>query len=479
MSLLSRTNNSASNEFYFALKSDIPAAQTISRAGNTISLSGGGGSVNVASATAVALSTQKLTAQTYNTGLNSTNFAGLVVASGPIRSAPPLGLGTATLNGGLAEVTIGGTGADPTVRFQKPLTSDATISYDGVTLNVDTHLKVDSLLTVGDLSANVQTDGQNALISLSQPAIDSANTVITAQSVSVNGAAGELCNLSNGVIQATGPNPTVTVIDLSGDSGDVTYVPTEGLQISSSVGYIKMRPASGIAQIGPSGTDCRLDLYEATGIKYGSIRKGGIYGPEDMVLESATSNVIANSTFGPFKGIVDANGTVGTVGAVLSAGNALGEVRWMGNAMASFGCIVTQTQGAIQYQHQDFVPLGISQATASDFNVAQSGMYMMTASIMFATPTGGNHDVYFWLVSDVKGGIPYSNTRITIPNNDTRLATVQWIIPIDGNDNERISLHFASSDAAMTVLANMTPPYGPQIPAVILTIHQLSDQVLL
>ena len=119
-------------DLYFALEGAAGAPQLLSQSGNTISLSGGGGSVNVASATAVATSTQKLTAQTYNTGFNSTTFSGLVRSEGRIISEPPLGLGTAELNGGLAEVVIGAVdpSANPTIRFQKAPAADATIAYD-------------------------------------------------------------------------------------------------------------------------------------------------------------------------------------------------------------------------------------------------------------------------------------------------------------------------------------------------------------
>ena len=56
---------------------------TLSLSGDVISLSNGGGSVNVATATAVALTTAKTTAMTYDTGLQSTEFDGQVVLPNP------------------------------------------------------------------------------------------------------------------------------------------------------------------------------------------------------------------------------------------------------------------------------------------------------------------------------------------------------------------------------------------------------------
>ena len=59
------------------------AGGTLSLSGDVISLSNGGGSVNVATATAVALTTAKTTAMTYDTGLQSTEFDGQVVLPNP------------------------------------------------------------------------------------------------------------------------------------------------------------------------------------------------------------------------------------------------------------------------------------------------------------------------------------------------------------------------------------------------------------
>lgn len=65
-------------DYYFALKSDIPAPQALSQTGNTVSLSGGGGSVNISTTTTVAATAQKTTAISYSGGLLATNIDGLL-----------------------------------------------------------------------------------------------------------------------------------------------------------------------------------------------------------------------------------------------------------------------------------------------------------------------------------------------------------------------------------------------------------------
>ena len=95
-SITSGPNNPT--DFYFALKEDIPAAQVLSQSGNTVSLSGGGGAVNIATTTAVATSTQKLTGTTYVAGFQSTEFAGQVIVDGGAN-------GESRLLGGTLEIT--------------------------------------------------------------------------------------------------------------------------------------------------------------------------------------------------------------------------------------------------------------------------------------------------------------------------------------------------------------------------------------
>jgi hypothetical protein len=111
-------------DLYFALVEDIPPAQVLSQAGNTVSLSGGGGSVNVASTTSVASSAQKLTAVTYNTGLLETNVAGVLNVG--LGSA----IGSTRVEGGKVVISRGD--ANPRIEFVDDNTATVSnISYNG------------------------------------------------------------------------------------------------------------------------------------------------------------------------------------------------------------------------------------------------------------------------------------------------------------------------------------------------------------
>lgn len=110
-------------DLYFALKEDIPAAQVLSQNGNTISLSGGGGGVNVAATTAVSTSTQKLTGTTYMPGFLSTKFDGQVVVDGGLS-------GTSRLTGGTVEITRD-TVNPAIVMSRQDIVGEGRIEYDG------------------------------------------------------------------------------------------------------------------------------------------------------------------------------------------------------------------------------------------------------------------------------------------------------------------------------------------------------------
>lgn len=101
MSLLPSSITAGNNmpeDFYFAVKEAVPGLQVLSQSGNTVSLSGGGGAVNIATTTAVATSTQKLTGTSYVAGFQSTQFTGQVeVLSGAE--------GTAEFKGGRLELS--------------------------------------------------------------------------------------------------------------------------------------------------------------------------------------------------------------------------------------------------------------------------------------------------------------------------------------------------------------------------------------
>ncbi len=143
-------------DYYFALKNDPGLNQTLSLAGNTVSISGGN-SINLADSLTVSTSARKLTAQSYVPGFNTTNFTGEVRSEGSVISTPPLGNGSAALNGGLAEVLIGATIGNPTVHFQKAPFADAKIDYTGSNISFDKPIAVSTIVSNDVLTLNASS----------------------------------------------------------------------------------------------------------------------------------------------------------------------------------------------------------------------------------------------------------------------------------------------------------------------------------
>lgn len=233
MSVIPTPVSNNDNGYFFALKNDPGVGQTLSLTGDTLAISGGN-SVDVANATTVSTSKVKLTAQTYIAGFNTTNFTGDVRSEGRVISAPPLGLGTATLNGGLANVTITGiAGNNPSVLFEKSV-DKASIVYNGADILMST-IKVstisvnaeiyDSFGSPGSAGMQLQSSGPGlgtvwgagsgvgltAVIAGSNIAVDNTNPIAPIVSLAINSTINmNGFNIVNGNdILLKGTNPSV------------------------------------------------------------------------------------------------------------------------------------------------------------------------------------------------------------------------------------------------------------------------------
>ncbi len=139
------------------------AGGTLSLSGDVISLSNGGGSVNVATATTVADVADKTTAQSYVSGFDSTRFTGEIIAGGNIESAPLIG-GSVVLAGGLSEVQIGdASGQNPKVRFRVADMSDGVIEYTGMTFTFDPPLTDSDFQTLSIIGDQLSISGGNTV----------------------------------------------------------------------------------------------------------------------------------------------------------------------------------------------------------------------------------------------------------------------------------------------------------------------------
>ena len=246
------------DSYYFALKDDPGLVQTLSLSSNTISISGGN-SINIADATTVSTSAVKLTAQSYIPGFLTTNFNGRVQADGVIQSVDFLG-GSAVLNAGLSEVTIG-TGVVPAkVRFQKSASPDGIISYDGnyirqTSTSISTiqmaGVVLDSFGSPGAAGQQLQSSGPGlpvvwgagsgvgltAVVAGSNIGVDNTNPIAPVVNVEIKSDLNmNLSTITNCAdITVKGATPGINFKDSTGaDQGDLTYIElTDKLRLQS------------------------------------------------------------------------------------------------------------------------------------------------------------------------------------------------------------------------------------------------------
>lgn len=238
--------NGESLDYYFALAG---AGQVLSQSGDTVSLSGGGGSVNIATTTSVASSAQKTTAITYNGGLLETNISGIL----NVGLGSPIG--STRVEGG--NVVISRTDAPPAIEFTSGANT-ATIEYDAFGL----------VLNSGVGPMNLITNGIGDTFDVTS--YDKLTLTSTAGVVEIKAPANEIfINAGSGGLYLDGTNITATA--------------TNNAVFGSSTGEVQINADTGIYQTA-NGAGSQIALT-ATG---GPIT---ITGNGSVGIESQTLNV--------------------------------------------------------------------------------------------------------------------------------------------------------------------------------------------
>ena len=146
--------------------------QTISLAGNTITLAPSGGTVDIAAATSVASVVAKTTAQTYDTGFAFTEFNSLVKMP-ELQVSDPTSPNTVAIDGGNAQIQMGNTvgTAPPTIDFYTQATGNANLNFYNA---------------IGAADSSIQYSGANSKITVNSDLItlDSAGAGL----IEMNGA---------------------------------------------------------------------------------------------------------------------------------------------------------------------------------------------------------------------------------------------------------------------------------------------------
>ena len=242
-----------------------------------------------------------------------------------------------------------------------------------------------------------------------------------------------------GGVNTNNPDPSGGEIDMVGADGSVTWLYQDG-------------PNFNIEAQGANGA---INMYSATQLTFNTALKtpqltGYLYG----------NGVDGNVTASPYipGSIVDfkfgsAHQTTTLTNVDVGAGMAI-----------SFD--VLDTSNGLDIESDGENPTYIVLDTTAIYNVQFSAQLNKNGGGAAAI------DVYIWLrLNDVD--IPATNTRVTIqgPNSYTVAA---WNFFVDITAGDHLQLMWASTNANAEIAA-LTPTIGPAVPAVILTVNQISS----
>jgi hypothetical protein len=108
----------------------------------------------------------------------------------------------------------------------------------------------------------------------------------------------------------------------------------------------------------------------------------------------------------------------------------------------------------------------------SKIKVTNTGIYNIQFSAQLDKTDSGSDDVDIWIRQNGVD-VPYSNTRITMTNNNTKtVAAWNWMIPMSAGDYAQ--LVWSSHDTSLRILAQgpQTGPTRPAIPSLIVTVQR-------
>jgi hypothetical protein len=114
----------------------------------------------------------------------------------------------------------------------------------------------------------------------------------------------------------------------------------------------------------------------------------------------------------------------------------------------------------------------ISIVDGSKIAVTNTGIYNIQFSAQLDKTDSGTDDVDIWLRQNGVD-VPWSNTRLTMTNNNTKLiAAWNWMISMTAGDYAQIA--WSSDDASMRIFAQteQTGPTRPAIPSLIVTVQR-------
>ena len=116
----------------------------------------------------------------------------------------------------------------------------------------------------------------------------------------------------------------------------------------------------------------------------------------------------------------------------------------------------------------------VSISNGSEINISLKGTYNIQFSAQLDKTDSGSDDIEIWL-SKNGNTEPWSNTRLTLDGNNTKLVAA-WNWMVDANAGDYYEIVWQSDDANIRLYSEASPPAQVEIPSVILTVQLLTFQ---
>jgi hypothetical protein len=116
---------------------------------------------------------------------------------------------------------------------------------------------------------------------------------------------------------------------------------------------------------------------------------------------------------------------------------------------------------------------GVRVASGSRIYADRLGIFNLQFSAQLQKNTGGDVQTYIWLAKNGTN-VPNSNTNVTIAGGSGARAVAAWNFLTQYNSlNDYYELRWGSDTAGTTIEYTASPPIGPAIPSIILTLTQV------
>jgi len=140
---------------------------------------------------------------------------------------------------------------------------------------------------------------------------------------------------------------------------------------------------------------------------------------------------------------------------------------------ASIPLSITNAVYSMSFSTTDFANgISISGSDRSKIKIANTGIYDIQFSAQLDKTNSSNNTVYFWLAKNDTNE-PNTNTGVALFGGANEAQVAAWNFYVSASANDYYELRMAATDNN-ALIEYTTPPLGPAVPSVILTVGRIA-----